>query len=226
MYTSKVSDQPEPTRSSKHSDKGAAVASPQAKQITRLESLAVNAPAHAAQRKLAEMINGSPQQAAQRQGITQAFGVIQPKTKVLTDLKDREDDKTSNKKISTPNYGDAWYRFARNGNAINSFATNITDQTPKGASPVSATVDIAAKAKSIDNVDPGNIADYNRQTHFKWGDAQNGTNADYRSGKWTWHHKVDAYKMELVDMHAHGGFFHHGGFSKWTDLDSDDSDSI
>lgn len=83
-------------------------------------------------------------------------------------------------------------------------------------------MDIAAKAKELDDVEPGSIADKNRATHFKWGDAAIGKSADYRTGTWTWHHKKDAYKMELVDMHAHGGFYHYGGFSQW-DLDEDDA---
>lgn len=225
MYTPKVSDQPESTHSSKHSDKGVAVASPQAKKITQLESLAANAPAHAAQRKLAEMINRSPQQTAQRQGITRAFGVIQAKTDVKEDLGDRTGTLTSHKRIKTPNFGEGWYRFAKNDKVIDSFATNLSTKTPKGSDPVSATVDIAAQA-SIDGVEASDIPGKSRTTHFKWGDAENKTNADHRKGKWTWHHKAGAYKMELVDMHAHGGFYHHGGFSGWRDNDDDDSDSI
>ncbi len=229
-------------QAAKRTGNGFAVASPQGQQIAQLQSMAESslhaveqaqvatmasyAPAYAAQRKLAGMVAESPRQSAQRQGITHAFGVLQAKTDVKENLDDATATKTSNKKINTPNYGEGWYRFAKDGYVIDSFSSNITDQTPKGTNPVTDTVDIAAKAEEMDGVQPGDIAGKNRPAHFKWGDAQKGIDASHRTGKWTWHHKKDTYKMELVDMHAHGGFFHYGGFSGWRDNEEDDDGSI
>lgn len=236
MQKSNLQHQPDQQPSTKRTGKSAALVSPQGQRIVQLETMAENsqqaverariatmaayAPAYTAQRKLAGMIAESPRQTAQLQGFAHAFGVIQTKTDVKENKEDATSDKTSNKKINTPTQGEKWFRFKKDGDIINSFATNITDQTPKGASPVSTTVDVAAKAKE-DGVESSDIASKTRATHFKWGDAAIGIKKGDRTGKWTWHHKVDQYQMELVDMHAHGGFFHYGGFSQW-DLDDED----
>ncbi|HEY0893926.1 MAG TPA: HNH endonuclease [Cellvibrio sp.] len=147
-----------------------------------------------------------------------AVRVLQAKTDVKTNLQDATDTKTANKKINTPTQGEKWFRFAKDGNKINSFANNITTQAPAGASPVTKTVELS---DAVD--DASTITDMSRPQHFSLGDKLINKSADYRAGTWTWHHKIDPYKMELVDMHAHGGFYHYGGFSQW-DMDDGDSD--
>lgn len=145
--------------------------------------------------------------------------VLQAKTDVKENLNDGDDTKTANKKINTPTQGEKWFRFAKDGNKINSFANNITTKAPAGGNPVTKTVDLA----NYPSVDTGEISSMTRPTHFSMGDKLANISSDDRTGTWTWHHKIDAYKMELVDMYAHGGFYHYGGFSQW-DMDEDDSD--
>ncbi|MCK9200422.1 MAG: HNH endonuclease [Gallionella sp.] len=200
--------------------KGAALESPRGERIAQFEALANGSPQAAAQRQLAGSIQNSPRMVAQGAVLQAMFGgVLQAKTDVQENLNDATDDKTSNKKINTPTQGLKWFRFAKNDKVINSFANNITDQTPKGANPVAATVDLA---DSNEVSDTATIPDMSRSVHFRLGDNLQGISSGDRTGKWTWHHKLDKYNMELVDMYTHGGFYHYGGFSQW-DMDDDDA---
>lgn len=180
-----------------------------------------NSPAMIAQRKIAESINGGSRMVSR--AIFNRSAVAQAKTDVKEDRKDATNTETSNKKINTPTQGEKWFRFSKDDKKINSFANNITTESPKGSNPVSATIDLA---NSDEVKDKSEIPDMSRPVHFRLGDKLIGKNADDRAGKWTWHHKIDPYKMELVDMHAHGGFYHYGGFSQWGDMDIDDSKTI
>lgn len=241
-----------PTQSPVRQGKGASVESPQGEQIAQLEAMIEHSPQMGKQAQLAAAIDASPAQAAQRlvlqamfgdaiqrkiagdaplqgelkttqfQATLNAFGVVQAKTDVKENLNDATDSETSNKLINTPTQGKKWFRFAKDGKKINSFANNITDQAPAGASPVTTTIDLE-KSEEVD--DPSAIPNMSRPVHFRLGDRLFGQeNADYRGDTWTWHHKVEPYKMELVDMYAHGGFFHYGGFSQWGDMNDGDSD--
>lgn len=192
-----------------------------AKSSTPLGEVAAGDSMAPAQRRMVDAVRSSPRMAVQRAMLHSVFGgVVQAKTNVTVNLNDATDDKTSNKKIATPTQGEKWFRFAKDGNKINSFGNNITSQSPKGNSPVATTIDLGG---SKEVKDKSEIPDMSRATHFGLGDRMIGKDANFRSGTWTWHHKVDPYKMELVDMYAHGGFFHYGGFSQWGDLDPDDS---
>ena len=225
----------EQNQSAVRQGKGAAVESPQGERIAQLAAMIASSPqagkqrdmaammnaspAMAAQRKMSGMIHGSPYFGAQLRAMPHALGVVQAKTDVRRNLDDATDDKTSNKLINTPTQGQKWFRFAKSDKVINSFANNITDQTPKGGNPVKATVDL----KDSDEVgDKSTIPDMSRPVHFRLGDDLLNISASARTGKWTWHHKLDKYEMELVDMYTHGGFYHYGGFSQW-DMDDDDS---
>jgi hypothetical protein len=64
-----------------------------------------------------------------------------------------------------------------------------------------------------------------RPRHFGLGDRAIGNTTSDRKGKLTWHHQMEKYKMELVDMYVHGGFGHHGGYASWSE-DDDDADGV
>lgn len=196
-------------------------ASPKALMQREMAGMIHNSPAMIAQRKIAESINGSSRMVSR--AMFNRSAVAQAKTDVKEDRKDATDTKTSNKKINTPTQGEKWFRFNKDDKKINSFAKNITTESPAGSSPVSVTIDLV---DSDEVKNKSTIPNMSRSVHFSMGDKLIGKNADFRAGTWTWHHKVDPYKMELVDMHAHGGFYHYGGFSQWGDMDYGDSDSI
>ena len=179
-----------------------------------------NSPAMIAQRKIARSINGGSSMVSR--AMFNRSAVAQAKTDVKENLDDATDTKTSNKKINTPTQGEKWFRFDKNDKKINSFANNITTKSPAGSSPVSVTIDLA---NSDEVKNKSEIPNMSRPQHFSMGDKLIGKKGDDRAGTWTWHHKIDPYKMELVDMHAHGGFYHYGGFSQW-DMDPGDSNSI
>ena len=133
------------------------------------------------------------------------------------------DDKigyTQDKKIQTKNVGEAWFRFRKDGDKIDTFSKNETESSPKGENHVSKTIEIS------DDIDKTkyNIGDLTRAVHFSAGDRLIGIDKNFRKGKWTWHHKQNPFKMELVDMAVHKSFGHHGGFSKWQEDLNDDSD--
>lgn len=201
--------------------KGASLESSQGAQIAQLEAMAVSSPQTVRLMQLSAMVDNGPRMAVQHKTLQAmfggAFGVLQAKTDVKVNLGDATDTKTSNKLINTPTQGEKWFRFAKDANKINSFSNNITDQSPAGNNPVSVTIELADAVS-----DTSTITSMSRPQHFQLGDQLINKSADYRTGTWTWHHKVDPYKMELVDMHAHGGFYHYGGFSQW-DMDSGDS---
>jgi hypothetical protein len=193
---------------------------------TDIASRIDNSPRMVAQRKLLQCMFGNAVQfqAAEeaplqgRLASSYAWPVLQAKTNVKTNLNDGTDDKTSNKLIDTPTQGEKWFRFAKNDKVINSFANNITTETPAGANPVNKTIDLA----NYPQVTQSEIPSMTRSTHFQMGDSLAGMSSSNRTNTWTWHHKVDKYKMELVDMYTHGGFYHYGGFSQW-DMDDDDA---
>ncbi len=151
-------------------------------------------------------------------------GVFQKKTDVRGNLNDATDTETSSKKIATPTQGEKWFRFKIAGNVINSFSDNIyPNSTDKGSNPVCASVEIGSQAES-EGYNKDDLGSWSRGVHFGFGDRKLKIHKDARKGKWTWHHQMGKYNMELVDMYVHGGFGHHGGYSNWNDeQDTDDS---
>lgn len=150
---------------------------------------------------------GSNQAVIQRSDVT-AYGV------------DDDESLTPDKKIKTRNSSEAWFRFPKDDNKIDTFKVNKTTSSPKGNSPVGKAVDLDDDAK----LHQYEIGDLSRAQHFAGGDRLAGITASDRKAKWTWHHKQAPYYMELVDMAVHRSFYHHGGFSKWKEGTDDDND--
>ncbi|MBS1635994.1 MAG: HNH endonuclease [Bacteroidetes bacterium] len=148
--------------------------------------------------------------------------VIQQKTDVRENKEDGNSSETSSKKIQTPTQGLKWFRFAKSGDAINSFSSNIyPGSIDKGTNPVRASVEIGAQAVK-NGLSKDDVPDMSRAKHFALGDEAASISKSSRKGTWTWHHQDAKYNMELVDMHVHGGFGHTGGFSKWQEDDNDE----
>lgn len=158
----------------------------------------------------------APGHVVQQQGRVQA--TMQMKTDVKRKLDDATDTLTASKEIATPTEGTAWYRFAKDGKNIDTFSANrYSGLGTKGAANEVRKVDL----KDSDEVDdPSEILDMGRPKHFAIADRMVGqANGSYREGKYTWHHMITPYKMQLVDMYSHGGFFHYGGMANWHDQD-------
>ncbi|MBC3882660.1 HNH endonuclease [Undibacterium sp. LX40W] len=151
--------------------------------------------------------------------VVSGSGVVQ-RSDVVEEKNNATDTLTADKKINTRNGATGWYRFARNGYQINSFASNQTSLSPVGASPVYGAIELS-KHPELKKYDIGSIS---RARHFGAGDTLAGVSASFRKGKWTWHHRISPYEMELVDMGVHKSFYHHGGFSAWQEGTDDDND--
>lgn len=151
--------------------------------------------------------NGSGQAVIQRSDVTE-YGV------------NDDESLTPDKKIKTRNSSEAWFRFPKDGDKIDTFKVNKTTSSPKGNSPVGAEIDLDDDAK----LNQYEIGDLSRAQHFAGGDRLAKITASDRKAKWTWHHKQAPYYMELVDMAVHRSFYHHGGFSKWKEGTDDDND--
>lgn len=148
-----------------------------------------------------------------------ASAIVQ-RSAVVEERDNATDSLTADKKISTRNYGTGWYRFAKNGYQINSFSNNQTSLSPAGASPVLGAIELS-NHPDLKYYDIGSIS---RARHFGAGDALAKISPSFRKGKWTWHHRISPYEMELVDMGVHKSFYHHGGFSAWQEGRDDDND--
>lgn len=172
------------------------------------------------QRKQQALIqSGATENAIQCFSIGPNNAVIQ-RTDVTATGVDDDDSLTPDKKIKTRNSSEAWFRFPKDGNKIDTFQSNKTTSSPKGDSPVGKAIDLDDDAK-LHDYDIGSLS---RAQHFAGGDRLAGIKASDRKAKWTWHHKQDPYYMELVDMAVHRSFYHHGGFSKWQEGADDDND--
>lgn len=150
--------------------------------------------------------------------------VLQAVTKVVNELDDATSTTTKSKEIETRTQNTKWFKFAINGNVINSFSNNIySGPGTAGSNPVSKQVEIGGQA-TTEGSEKTDIPSWSRAKHFGLGDRATGIKASDRKGKWTWHHQNSPYYMELVDMYVHGGFGHHGGYANWdNDVDSDDT---
>ncbi|HEX7644654.1 MAG TPA: HNH endonuclease [Burkholderiaceae bacterium] len=203
-----------------------ALESPAGAQIGQLQALAQGSNQAMRLVQLRAWADASPQ-VAHLQRMSASFGNGAPAAQLKTDVKEDKDDatagkETSSKKIATPTQGTKWFRFARgDGDVIESFANNLYKGADAGSNPVHATIDLSNNTKGVAK---SAIPELSRAQHFALGDAMIGKSKDYRKGTYTWHHMTDAYKMELVDMYTHGGFYHYGGFSAWQEGVDDDDD--
>lgn len=151
---------------------------------------------------------------------------FQLKTNIKEEKNDGKIDETQSKLIVKSTDGEKeWFKFKKADLVINSFANNIYNGVvDKGKNQVKCSVEIGAQAEKEGNFGKDKLGEKSRGIHFGLGDRATGINKDYRKGKWTWHHQDGKYYMELVDMHVHGAFGHHGGYAGWqNDTDSDDS---
>ncbi len=151
-------------------------------------------------------------------------GFYQFKTNIIKDLGNASGGETSSKLIEKSSDGqNAWYRFKKDGDVIDSFSNNLFSGQGAGDNPVLVSVEIGQKADSEGKFGKEELGGKTRSVHFGLGDRDYGITKDFRKGKWTWHHQDDRYYMELVDMHVHGAFGHHGGYAGWqNDVDDDD----
>ncbi|NOQ28162.1 MAG: hypothetical protein GQ564_22600 [Bacteroidales bacterium] len=171
-----------------------------------------NRPEALAQRKLKSIINTSHSN-FNIATVAQLSDVVE---KGVND----DDSLTQDKKVKTRNNGEAWFRFPIDSTKIDTFSDNKTKTTPKGGSHVSKTIEIS----DDQNANQYDIETLTRARHFGAGDRLIDIKKSDRKGKWTWHHKQNKYKMELVDMAVHRSFGHHGGFSAWQEDLDDTSD--
>lgn len=167
------------------------------------------------------MANGGAATTRVLQAMTMSGKGVVQRSDVVEEKNNATDTLTADKKINTRNGTTGWYRFARNGYQINSFASNQTSLSPAGGSPVYGAIELSAHPE-LKKYDIGSIS---RARHFGAGDALAGVSASFRKGKWTWHHRISPYEMELVDMGVHKSFYHHGGFSAWQEGTDDDNDN-
>lgn len=226
------------------------VAEPQKQNNSKsIFQLVDNRPEAVAQRKLQEMANSSSQvkqmiashnmsnNQPNKQHIEQQnTGIIQrKKDKAVYDFGDKGDGKTSTKVIDQKEGGRGLfkYQYKDDGNVIDTFnGTNIADSNIangtiyQGISTPNITVKVASHdlKKQYGNtpaLSTNIIANGTRAQHFAHADAAHGID---RTDKYTWHHKQEVGKMELIDMNTHGAMWHYGGIAGWgASLHSGDS---
>lgn len=135
-------------------------------------------------------------------------------------------DYTDAKLLDTPTLGRHWFQYKNSDipehfeNNIISGGYNVSNKREiPSINPVrNKKVDLSTisfgcgKSLGGETVD---IQSGTRQQHYSIGDKILGINPDFRSGKYTWHHLVDKYYMDLIDMDVHKRFHHTGGFNAW-----------
>lgn len=129
---------------------------------------------------------------------------------------------TEEKKITTKNYGTAYYQYDHDSQGnIDDFGNNRATKSPVGPNPVdtSSWVDLENVSGSGEGTmlsgKEVEIIGASRSQHFSMADNLNDTGPSDRKGTYTWHHLTPKYQMVLVDMAVHGAFSHRGGYSLW-----------
>ena len=72
--------------------------------------------------------------------------------------------------------------------------------------------DLFSTNKKGRKLTPTEITNGGRPTHFLHADEEHEVS---RTDNYTWHHKQDEGKMELIDMNVHGAMWHYGGIAHW-----------
>ena len=151
------------------------------------------------------------------------------KDAALMKIRDKDPGSTTPTKIIKTKGGEIGvFRFPQgSGNIIDTFnGTNIASSADEEEAKKSYStakimpipVKVADHNLGADYTDAPKLSDsvikgHDRGPHFKHADDAQKTSGDRPN--YTWHHKTNLGKMELIDMNVHGAMWHYGGIASW-----------